>query len=420
MVPNGWKLGQVQDLILGLESGISVNAEDRPKVAGEKAVLKISSISYGYFNDKAHKVITDSHELSRARTTPKIGQVIISRANTYELVGASAYIEQNHNDLFLPDKLWQTISKPGIDMKWLSYVLASDPSRYILSRLSTGTSYSMRNITKGELLTLKVLIPPLPEQQRIAKILSTWDKAISTTEKLIATSKEQKKALMQQLLTGNKRLKNPKTDNPFGVEWEDVELGDLFDFHRGKGVSKKDVQENAINPCILYGELYTKYPEVIRGIISYTNLETGFKSKAGDILIPSSTTTTGIDLANATALLEGGIQLGGDINILRAKRNLNSPFIAYLITHIKKYDIASRAQGITIIHIYNSDLKPIKIKLPIKVSEQQKIASVITTSDKEIEVLSAKLVHFKQEKKALMQQLLTGKKRVKVDKLEVA
>ncbi len=116
-------------------------------------------------------------------------------------------------------------------MKWLSYVLASEHSRYTLSNLATGTSGSMKNITKGELLGLKVSIPPLPEQRKIAKILSTWDKAISSTEKLIETSKQQKKALMQQLLTGKKRLVNPETGKKFEGKWEEAPLSNwLIEF----------------------------------------------------------------------------------------------------------------------------------------------------------------------------------------------
>ncbi|WP_297476650.1 restriction endonuclease subunit S [uncultured Photobacterium sp.] len=169
MVPNGWVDGRVEDLLLGLESGVSVNGEDRVLEQNEKGVLKVSAVTYGVFRPYAAKAITSPIELARAKVNPKQGQIIISRSNTEELVGASAYIDKQYDNLFLPDKLWQTVPKTNSNMKWLSYVLSSKHCRYTLSNLATGTSGSMKNITKGELLSLKIGIPPLPEQRKSLK-----------------------------------------------------------------------------------------------------------------------------------------------------------------------------------------------------------------------------------------------------------
>lgn len=123
IVPEGWIEGRVSDLLNGLESGVSVNGEDRDLAVNEKAVLKVSAVSYGYFDPFAAKAI-EGNELVRAKITPKKGQIIISRSNTEELVGASAFVEDDYPNLFLSDKLWQTIPKKNSDMKWLSYVLS--------------------------------------------------------------------------------------------------------------------------------------------------------------------------------------------------------------------------------------------------------------------------------------------------------
>jgi len=254
---------------------------------------------------------------------------------------------------------------------------------------------------------LKIALPSYEEQKKIAQILATWDKAITTTEQLLANSQQQKKSLMQQLLTGNKRLIG------FNHEWKKHKLEDLFEFKKGKGISKSALSKDG-QKCVLYGELYTKYGEVIEEVISRTESEDGVMSVNGDILIPASTTTTGIDLANATALNEGEVRLGGDINILRPKEKLNSSFFAYLITHIKKFDLASRAQGITIIHLYGKDLKSIEVCVPCDVNEQNRVAELLKYFEKEMEISKKIIEKLKQEKKALMQQLLTGKRRVKI------
>lgn len=272
-------------------------------------------------------------------------------------------------------------------------------------------SAGQSNLSGALVKAIRVPVPPLPEQRKIAQILSTWDKAINTTEQLLANSQQQKKALMQQLLTGKKRLLD-KNGLRFNGEWKEYNLEDVFSFKKGKGLSKADLSDSGSNKCILYGELYTRYTEVVKTVFSRTNQTDGTPSVSGDILIPSSTTTSGIDLANATALLEDNVLLGGDINILRPKKKIAASFFSHLLTHIKKYDIASRTQGITIIHLYSSDLKDIKILIPIELIEQQKIAAVLSTADQEISALQQKLDALKQEKKALMQQLLTGKRRV--------
>ena len=258
---------------------------------------------------------------------------------------------------------------------------------------------------------LKIATPPYPEQEKIASILSTWDLAVITVEKLLNNSRQKKMALIQQLLTGKKRLPG------FDSEWSVFSLEEIFEFRKGKGLSKEALSERG-EKCVLYGELYTKYGEVIYRVFSRTLAQEGFISRSGDVLIPSSTTTSGIDLANATAILEDDVLLGGDINVLRPIKKLDSCFMAHLLTHIKKYEIASKAQGITIIHLYAKDLRKINVYIPIDVSEQNKISSILATVDDEIKSLQAKLTCLNQEKKALMQQLLTGKRRVAVDAKE--
>ncbi|MDM1697387.1 restriction endonuclease subunit S [Thiopseudomonas alkaliphila] len=291
------------------------------------------------------------------------------------------------------------------------YVFQLFQTSMFFRQVSADLGATINSINTNNLLKYKFPFPPLPEQKKIAQILSTWDNAISATERLLENSQQRKKALMRQLLTGNKRLLD-KNGVRFSGEWKKYQLEDLFSFKKGKGLSKADLSVSGTNKCILYGELYTRYSEVVNTVYSRTNLSDGTPSVCGDILIPSSTTTSGIDLANATAILEDNVLLGGDINILRAKKKLSAPFFAHLLTHVKKHEIASRAQGITIIHLYSTDLKDIGVFIPTELIEQQKIAEVLSVADQEISALKQKLDAFKQEKKALMQQLLTGKRRV--------
>ena len=281
-----------------------------------------------------------------------------------------------------------------------------DKSYEKIRDLSHGSNQD--NLNLDIVKALQIPLPPLKEQEKIAEILTTWDEAITKQTELLEAKELQKKALMQKLLSGEVRF------DGFSDKWEEVRIDKLFDFKKGQELSKEKLEKNGIFECILYGELYTTYSEVISEIKSKTNIKEGIKSKIDDILIPASTTTSAIDLAIASTIQKDNVLIGGDINILRKKtNNINGEFISKYLTHIKKMEIAKYAQGITIIHLYSKDFKHLKIQLP-SLPEQQKIAEVLSLADDEINLLKNELEELNLQKKALMQKLLTGEVRVKV------
>ena len=156
--------------------------------------------------------------------------------------------------------------------------------------------------------------------------------------------------------------------------------------------------------CILYGELYTTYAEVIFDVVSKTNDEGGTLSKQGDLLVPCSTTTSAIDLANVTALNEDNVRLGGDITILRARKNVNNTFYAYYLSNYKKLEIAKYGQGTTIVHLYYNHFKVMTIDLP-SLEEQNKIARFLTSLDESIASVAKQIEATTTFKKGLLQQL---------------
>lgn len=281
-----------------------------------------------------------------------------------------------------------------------------DKSYEKIRDLSHGSNQD--NLNLDIVKALQVPLPPLKEQEKIAEILTTWDEAITKQTELLEAKELLKIALMQKLLSGEVRF------DGFSDKWEEVRIDKLFDFKKGQELSKEKLEKNGIFECILYGELYTTYSEVISEIKSKTNIKEGIKSKIDDILIPASTTTSAIDLAIASTIQKDNVLIGGDINILRKKtNNINGEFISKYLTHIKKMEIAKYAQGITIIHLYSKDFKHLKIELP-SLPEQQKIAEVLSLVDDELNLLKNELEELKLQKKALMQKLLTGEVRVKV------
>ncbi|MFA0135192.1 restriction endonuclease subunit S [Vibrio splendidus] len=295
-----------------------------------------------------------------------------------------------------------------LDKEFLWVYLNSNAREQMLKRLFNPAGQP--HVGHKNVARLKLKLPPLPEQRKIAKILSTWDKAISTTEKLIETSRQQKKSLMQQLLTGKKRLVNPETGKAFEGEWERHSMSDLVFIDR-KSLGKKTPDDFEFQ--------YISLSDVAVGSISKELDVHKFASapsrarrviQEGDILLstvrPNLKGFAKVSGKHADCIASTGF------SVLTPKKRVSGDYIhQYIFSSHVTGQIDSLVVGSNYPAINSSDVAGLKVYCPTY-EEQQKIASVLTAADKEIEVLEAKLAHFKQEKKALMQQLLTGKRRV--------
>ena len=199
----------------------------------------------------------------------------------------------------------------------------------------------------------------------------------------------------------------------FDDDWSPYVLKDFVSFRKGKGISKADISENGINECIRYGELYTTYGQVIDHIHSKTNVSKSecILSKAGDVIIPASGETQ-IDIATASCVLHDDIILSGDLNILSHEEN--GSWLAYYLSSAKKLEIAQLAQGNSVVHLYSSQLKDLKINKPSK-EEQTKIASFLSAVDEKISQLTQKHELLSQYKQGMMQKLFSQKIRFKAD-----
>ena len=183
---------------------------------------------------------------------------------------------------------------------------------------------------------------------------------------------------------GRKVLNVPNLRFPeFQGEWEEERLADIADLYKGTGISKDQLSDDG-EPCILYGELYTKYKsETIREVISKTNIDNTklVRSKANDVIIPCSGETAE-DIATARCVLNGNILLGGDLNIIRL-HGYDGAFMSYQLNGRRKYDIAKVAQGVSVVHLYGEHLKGVKTINPC-LEEQKEIAKLLSLLDERI------------------------------------
>lgn len=312
-----------------------------------------------------------------------------------------------HNQTGVVSPLY-TVFRPKSNeqIKFLEYFFKSTKwLKYMMAIANYGARHDRMNVTSDDFFDMPIPMPENQERQKIAEILTTWDNAITKQEKLIKEKEQLKKALMQKLLSGEVRF------DGFSNEWEDVKLGDIGKFYKGKGISKDEITEQG-TPCIRYGELYTVYGEKIDQVISKTDLDLKelFLSNKNDIIIPASGETA-IDIATSSCVLHDNIALGSDLNVIRTEQN--GVFLSYYLNVIGKKKIAAIAQGVSVVHLYSSQLKSLVLRLP-SLEEQQKIAEVLSLANNEINLLKNELEDLKQQKKALMQKLLTGQVRVKV------
>lgn len=257
-------------------------------------------------------------------------------------------------------------------------------------------------------LAEKIILFPknLKEQIRIAECFSSIDKQIAATKRKLEQLKEHKRGLMQRIFPAKGKTVPELRFTEFrnDGEWEIKKLRDIATFSKGKGISKTDVTANGTTPCIRYGELYTTYKETITDVSSYTDLPVTdlFLSKANDVIIPSSGETKE-DIATASCIIKDGIAIGGDINVIRTSNN--GIFLSYYLTYVKKNDIARIAQGVSIIHLYNEQLRDLVVELPNSIKEQQRIADCLQSVDNVIKSYEDKITALELHKKGLMQQL---------------
>ena len=191
----------------------------------------------------------------------------------------------------------------------------------------------------------------------------------------------------------------------FSGEWENGTLQSVAILSKGTGISKDQLSEEGL-PCILYGELYTKYrSEIIDTIISKTDIDPKklIRSQSNDVIIPCSGESA-VDIATARCVKQSNILLGGDLNIIRLKGEHDGSFFAYQLNGKRKYDIAKVAQGVSVVHLYGEHLKGVKVNYP-SAAEQKKISSLLALIDQRIETQKKIIEDLKKLKDAIAEKL---------------
>lgn len=194
-----WREKCIDDITENIIAGECLNGEARIKNDGEKAVLKVSAVTYGYFKDDEYKVLDANTKINK-NIFPQAGDLLFSRANTREYVGATALIEKDYPDLLLPDKLWKIVPTDEVNVVFLKALFSMPMVRKVLSECATGTSGSMFNISMQKLKNLVIIVPPLDLQKQFAAFVQQTDKSkFELNQALEALNATYKKLISENL-----------------------------------------------------------------------------------------------------------------------------------------------------------------------------------------------------------------------------
>jgi type I restriction enzyme S subunit len=412
-IPEDWEVLNVSDVF----DFLSTNSLSRSQMNYSESDGCLYNIHYGDIHatysepildlDKCKQVpvVNDDVLISSSISYLKEGDIVMADASEdYAGVGATIELSNVNNKkivaglhtLALRDKLGVTAQG------YRAYLLKHPKVSVSVKVIATGSK--VYGISKSNLLKISLVLPPLPEQQKIATILSTWDKAIEKLTQLIAAKEQRKKGLMQLLLTGKKRFTG------FTEEWKEVKLGKVYEIVGGG-------TPDTTNLSYWNGEIQWFTP---------TEIKSKYVSKSIRTISEAGLAKSSAKLLPIGSLLFTSRATIGDVGITKVECTTNQGFqsflpsekgdIAYLYYWIKenRNEFIRRSSGSTFLEISKKEIEKIKIKLPPR-NEQQKIASTLSGADKEIELLKQELNNLQQQKKGLMQKLLTGEVRVKIN-----
>ncbi|MFV1808823.1 restriction endonuclease subunit S [Phaeobacter sp. Ax4a-4a] len=402
MVPEGWKQVRLDRHAKHVTSGSRGWAEfysDTGDVFVRITNLRRRSIAPDWSNTKHVKLPGGIREGTRTRL--QRGDILISITADLGVIG---YI---HDEPIVPHYINQHVALVRLDQReiepeFVAYSLSSSEMNNIIQRLNDAGAKA--GLSLPTIRSIPVKLPPLPEQRKIADILSTWDRAIETTEALLATARTQKRALMQSLLTGKRRF--PEFE---GQEWKEVRIGDIAKEVAKRNKAKASYTVISCSKTIGFVNSLDYFKKQV-----FSDDLTGYKViRRNQIGYPSNHVEEGsIGIQN----LYDAALVSPIYTVFEPGRDVDPMFLFRVLKTERYRQIFAAATNASVDRRGSLRWKAfstIKVRLP-RLDEQRRINEVLAAADQEIADLEAQIKKLHTEKKALMQQLLTGKRRVKV------
>ena len=391
-IPEGWSVKKLKD-VANVITGSTPSTSDLTNYGTEYLFVSPVDIkdNVKFINNTVTKLSFKGHSLGRVVSAGSPLFVCIgSTIGKIAIAGQTLTTNQQINSCIVNNQN---------DNEFLYYVLLFNANKI---RLLAGEQ-AVPIINKSTFEKISFIFPPLPEQEKIAEILGTWDDGIEKLSASIEKKKLLKKGLMQKLLTGKNRL------NGFTQPWKEVKLGDMCKMFSGGTplVSEEKYYKNGNIPFIRSGEISSFKTELFITEKALENSSAKMIEK-GDLLYALYGATSG---EIAISKINGAINQA--ILCIRSTK-IEISYLYYVLLNSKSIILSKYLQGGQG-NLSADIVKKLSIKMPSDINEQKAIADVLSTADEEIDLLNKKLKALKEQKKGLMQQLLTGQTRVKVN-----
>lgn len=397
ILPEDWDVDAIGSITLSVATG--GNYKNSTQIS-PYPLIKMGNISRGYINLNKVEYVIDSVPIEKDKLI--YGDVLFNTRNTPELVGKVA-IWKNELPLayFNSNLLRFSFNLEKSNPFFVNLIFNTEKTISEFKNIAKGTT-SVAAIYPQDMLKVKIQIPPLCEQERIAEALSDVDSMISSLEKLIAKKKAVKQGAMQELLTGKKRLPG------FTGEWKSILLEDVCVFYNGGTPSKK--RSDWWNGCIPW----ISSSDLCENSITSVSINRYITQDALDHSATRLCPKNAVSIVSRVGVGKVAVtpcELCTSQDFTTIVSSAHNPyFLAYMLVPIMK-DMAMQAQGTSIKGVTVEDIAKIKISTP-SIKEQNQIVSILSDMDKEIEALEQKLEKTRQIKQGMMQQLLTGKIRL--------
>jgi type I restriction enzyme S subunit len=411
-VPEGWQISKLGALVQKIGSGITPKGGREVYLDSGTPLIRSQNVLWGKLSLEDIAFISEEQHSKMRNTRVRPQDVLLNI--TGASIGRSCVVPSEIKDANVNQHVCIVRTGTKLEPHFLSNYLNSSFGQKQISDLQAGGNRQGLNFE--QIRSFAIPVPPLEEQRKIAEILSTWDEAIEQQTRLLELKRERKRGLMQQLLTGKVRFKEFE-----GLEWKNVRLGELGKCIRGVSYKPESVSSVATDHTV---KLYRA-----------NNIQAGVLVEDDVLFVPKSICRQQqivqqddvvICMSNGSKALVGkaarypgkqGVHtVGAFCSIFRPSDFIGKLFVhQYFVSDLYREKLSTLLAGSSINNLKPSDIESVNLLFPTSVEEQQKIASILSTADAELETLEAQLSALRTQKRGLMQRLLTGKTRVKVD-----
>lgn len=408
MLPDGWTTRRFGD-IASFRNGLNFTKSN----IGES--IKIVGVS----DFQKRTELANTTDLATIRVATEVRDTELLRSGDLLFVRSNGNKALIGRCLFFP-KVTERLAFSGFTIRgrvdrnviapiFASYLVRSKVVSDQIFQGGSGTNIS--NLSQEILAGITIRVPPLSEQEHIARVLATWDEAVATTERLLATSRKQKQALIDALVSERKTLRKRKT------EWKQSTLRQVADIVVSSVDKKREVSEREVQLCnytdVYYNDRIHSRLGFMQATASDREIEK-FTLRCGDVIITKDSETPA-DIAVSARVTEEvpNLVCGYHLAVIRPNRSRIDPIFLqsyFNLTRTKSY-FASKANGVTRFGLPLSAIEDAPLLLP-SIAEQQQIALVISNAESEVASRAREVGLLKLQGQALQTQLLTGKRRV--------